>query len=187
MTVGKGTYRIGPDTGGLTLQTRRAGFGARIGHDLVLEATRWSGTVFVDPDQPECSRVEVTVEAASLEVRRAEGGLTPLTDRDRSDIHRTIREKVLRTATIPDIVFRSTAAEVAGRALALHGDLTIRGRTLPVTLAVSLDEQADGTVATATTTIVQTAFGITPYSAMMGALKVRDGVDLRVDVKLPPA
>ena len=187
MKLEKRSYRIGPETGGLTLETRRDGFGALIGHDLVLEATRWSGTVVVDPDEPERSQVEVTVEAASLEVRRAEGGLKPLTDKDRDDIHRTIREKVLHTREVPDIVFRSTGVTGTGPALSVRGDLTIGGRTRPVTLAVDLDGRADGTLATATMTIVQTEFGIKPYSALMGALRVRDSVDLHVDVKLDPS
>jgi polyisoprenoid-binding protein YceI len=185
MPIAKGSYRIGPDTGGrLTLHTGRDGFGAMIGHDLVLEAARWHGTVFVDPDEPQRSQVEATVEAGSLEVVRAEGGIKPLTDRDRNDIQRTIREQVLRTATNPDIVFRSTGTEGDERALSIRGDLTVGGRTRPVTLAVSVHGEAGATVATATATIVQTAFGIKPYSAMMGALRVRDGVEVHVEVIL---
>ena len=133
MPIGKGTYRIGPDTGALTVRTGRDGFGALIGHDLVLEATRWRGTVVVDPDDPGRAQVEVTVEAGSLQVTRAEGGLKPLSDKDRGDIHRTIQEKILQTATMPDIVFRSTTTAGTAPALSVSGDLTIRGRTGPVT------------------------------------------------------
>jgi polyisoprenoid-binding protein YceI len=185
MPIGKGTYGIGPDTGGvLTMHTGRDGFGAMIGHDLVLEATRWQGTVVVDPDEPGGSLVEATVDAGSLEVVRGEGGIKPLTDRDRSDIQRTIREQVLRTATHPDIVFRSTGTAGTDRSLSVRGELTVAGRTCPVTLVVSVHEEAGATVATATTTILQTAFGIKPYSAFMGALRVRDSVEVRIEATL---
>jgi polyisoprenoid-binding protein YceI len=185
MVIGRGTYRIGPDTGGrVTLRTGRDGFGAMVGHDLVLEATRWRGTVDVDPDEPGRSQVEVTVEAGSLEVVRGEGGIKPLTDKDRNDIRRTIREQLLRTARYPDIVFRSTETAGTDRALCIRGDLTVAGQTRPVTLAVSVREEAGALVATATTTIVQTAFRIKPYSALMGALRVRDSVDIHIEATL---
>jgi hypothetical protein len=34
-------------------------------------------------------------------------------------------------------------------------------------------------------TIVQSQFGIKPFSAMMGALKVKDEVEVNLDVALP--
>jgi polyisoprenoid-binding protein YceI len=184
MRIGKRTYGIGPDTGGvLSVHTGRDGFGAMIGHDLVLEATRWQGTVVVDPDQPARSQVEATIESGSLEVVRGEGGVKPLTDKDRNDIRRTIREQ-LRTAAHPDIVFRSTEAAGTHQALSVRGELTVAGRTCPVTLVVTVSQEAGDTVATATTTIRQTAFGIKPYAAFMGALRVRDSVEVRIEATL---
>jgi len=38
---------------------------------------------------------------------------------------------------------------------------------------------------TVTTTVVQSGFGIKPYSAMLGALRVRDAVEVRAEVRLP--
>ena len=37
----------------------------------------------------------------------------------------------------------------------------------------------------ATTSIAQTAFGIKVYSALLGALRVKDVVDVSVEVRLP--
>ena len=37
----------------------------------------------------------------------------------------------------------------------------------------------------ATTSVVQTQFGIKPYSGFLGALKVRDAVEVRAEVALP--
>jgi hypothetical protein len=37
----------------------------------------------------------------------------------------------------------------------------------------------------ATMSIVQSDFGITPYSALLGALRVKDAVEVSVDVRLP--
>ncbi|MBA2752490.1 MAG: YceI family protein [Actinobacteria bacterium] len=75
MTVKSGSHTIGPANGQLTISTYVGGMGAKMGHDLVLEAKRWSGTVNLDADNPAASSVQVTVDATSLEVVQASGGL----------------------------------------------------------------------------------------------------------------
>ena len=57
MRFATGTYAIGPATGALTLHTGRSGFGAMAGHDLVIEVTRWAGTVSIDAERIEASTV----------------------------------------------------------------------------------------------------------------------------------
>ncbi len=174
------TCTVGPESGRVTVHTGRGGLGGKLGHDLVLEVTAWSGTVTVDSDHPETSRVDVTVDARSLEVREATGGVKPLTASDRAEIRRNI-EKVLPPP--PSITFHSTNVVVTGGKVSIEGELTIGTTTRPIRL--------DGTVANATrrvsvqTAVVQTAFGIKPYSAMMGALRVRDEVEVRAVVTLP--
>ena len=78
MELATGTYAIGPATGALMLHTGRSGFGAMAGHDLVIEVTRWGGTVRIDAERIEASGVEVDVDATSLEVREGKGGAVPL-------------------------------------------------------------------------------------------------------------
>ena len=179
------SYPIGPATGALTVHTGRGGVGGVAGHDLVIEVTRWGGTVRIDGDRIESSVVEVVAEAASLEVREGTGGAVPLLAVNRSEIARTMK-KVLRTRDHPEIRFRSTAVVPGADGFTVHGQLTIAGVSRAVDLAVSADLDADPPRGTATTTVVQSEFGIKPYSAMFGALKVLDPVDIRVEVRLPP-
>jgi polyisoprenoid-binding protein YceI len=183
----QGTYGIGPENGSLMVHTRRAGLGAKAGHDLVLEATAWSGTVVVDHDQPRASSVRVTVDARSMEVREATGGLKPLTPSDHGEIRKNIDEKVLHTDRYPSITFRSTDVVPTEAHWAIHGELTIAETTRSTVLDAKIASGAEETTITARATIVQTAFGIKPYSAMMGVLKVRDSVDVHVVVTLPSA
>jgi polyisoprenoid-binding protein YceI len=183
MELMKGTHSIGPDDGTVTLNTYRAGAGAKIGHDLVLEAKRWNGKADIDPDNPAASNVQVTVDAGSLVVIDGVGGLKALSDGDRSDIVNNIQEKVLNTKKYPEISFESTQVEGAVPNLTVHGNLTIVGNTRPVTLALTID----GNAVVAKTTIVQSEFGIKPFSAMLGALKVRDAVEFEVKLNLPTA
>jgi hypothetical protein len=54
----------------------------------------------------------VAVEVESFQVRKGTGGVKPLTDADRAEIHKTLGE-VLRPAQHPTITFRSR--QVGGR------------------------------------------------------------------------
>ena len=164
--------QLGPDDGSLTVRTYREGVGAKVGHDLVLEVTGWRATL--DDDS-----IVLTADPTSLEVREGTGGVAPLTDRDRREIRRNIERKVLGREPIE---FRSTAMTRAGGQLAVEGELTLAGRTRP--LAVRLDMDGEGRVS-GTVALVQTAWGITPYRGLLGALKVRDEVQVSVDGRLP--
>jgi len=185
MTVKSGSHTIGPENGQLTVSTYVGGMGAKMGHDLVLEAKRWSGTVNLDADNPAASSVQVTVDASSLEVAKASGGLKPLTDKDKGDIAQN-QEKTLQTGKHPEITFQSTAVTGAPPNLSLQGNLTIAGSTKPVSLAVAVTDGAGGTTVTGTTKLQHSNFGVKPYSKM-GALKVKDEVDLQIVLTLPSA
>ncbi len=154
------------------------------GHDLVIEVTRWGGTVRIDADRIEASIVEVVAEASSLEVREGKGGAVPLLATNKSEIRKTIK-KVLGTDQHPEIRFRSSAVVPTEDGFSVRGNLTIAGVTRPAELAVHVDLDAGRPRGTVTTTVVQSEFGITPYSAMFGALKVRDTVEVRAEVELP--
>ena len=185
MTVKSGTHSIGPENGKLTINTYVGGMGSKMGHDLVLEAKRWSGTANLDPDNPGSSSVQVTVDVRSLEVIQATGGLKPLSDKDKNDIAQN-QEKTLQSNKFPEITFQSTQVSGNPPKLTVQGDLTIVGNTRPVALDVAVEDSAGTTQLTGTTTIVQTEFGIKPYSKM-GALKVKDPIDLKVVLTLPSA
>lgn len=183
MGLADGVWRLEPRTGCLLVRTGRTGLGAPAGHDLTIEVTRWACLVTVDGADPARSTVSVDVEADSLEVREGTGGIKPLTGSDRADIERAIRGKILHTARHPAITFRSTGVAGPPDSLTVDGDLTIMDRTRPVTVRGTLDE--DGRVR-ATATVRQTRWGIKPYSAFFGALKLADEVAVEVDGLLSP-
>ncbi|MGH9180340.1 MAG: YceI family protein, partial [Acidimicrobiales bacterium] len=161
------------------------GMGAKMGHDLVLEATRWRGTVTLDAANPAATTVEVTVDPRSLQILSASGGLKALSDKDKGDIASN-SEKTLNTSKHPEIAFKSTGVAGSAPNLKLAGNLTIAGQTRPVTLDVTVQDGAGKTSLTAKTVIVQTEFGVKPYSKL-GALKVKDPVDFEIVLTLPSA
>ncbi|MDX3101553.1 YceI family protein [Nonomuraea angiospora] len=180
MSITAGSYTFGPDSGRLLIQTTRTGLGAKAGHDLTIEVTRWSGEATIDTAAPANSSLTVEVDAGSLAVRTGTGGVKPLTDSDRADIERIIREKILHTDRYPAITFRSTRVDGTAESFHIEGDLTIVGETRLVTVqGLFADERVRGSAA-----IVQSRWGIRPYSALLGALKLSDEVEVRFDVAL---
>jgi polyisoprenoid-binding protein YceI len=184
MAVTSGRYRLGPDDGQLLVKTGREGAAARMGHDLTLLATRWSATVTVDAENPPRSRVTAEVDAGSLVVREASGGAVGLTDSQRIEVENNVRTKVLNSDRYPRITFASTAVEAGGERASVTGDLTIGRRTRPAILTLQLNRARQPRIV-ASTAIIQTAFGIKPYSALLGALRVKDVVEVTVEVRLP--
>ena len=176
------TYEIGPTNVSLKLCTTKAGLGARLAHNLTLEAKVWSGSIMLDDANPAALSVEVAVAAASLVVVESSGGVKPLSDGDRREIASNINDKALLTAKYPEITFRSTSISGQSGAFTVAGDLTIKGMTRPISLAVTVGDDGQATVRA---TVVQTQFGIKPYSAMLGALKINDAVEVRAVVTLP--
>ena len=181
MSVASGTHTIGPDNGHVTVSVYKDGVAAKMGHDLVLEASSWSGKADINSDDPSASSVQVSIDPSSLTVVKGTGGAKALSDKDKADIVKNINDKILNTNKYQEITFESTGASDSS----LKGNLTINGSTNPVTLDLSVNDST-GEV-TGKTSFQQTQFGIKLFSAMMGALKVKDKVDIEVSVKLPTA
>lgn len=181
MAIADGTYRLTPEAGELLVKTGRTGMGRRAGHDLVIESTRWQGEVTVATGKPEDSVVSVVVDVDSLEVREGLGGVKPLTDKDRADIRKTLRD-ILDSETHPQIKFNSTSVTRSVASVTVVGDLTIRGETEPVAISAEFtDDRVRGSA-----TVAQARWGIKPYSTFLGALKLADEVGVEFDAALVP-
>ena len=140
-----------------------------------------SGTARYDAGRPEATEIAVAIPAASIYTREPQ------------------RDGHLRSADFfdveqhPTITFRSTRARASGAgALEVTGDLTIRGTTREVTLAVAeiTGEQRDhnGNLkigASATAKIKRSDFGITFNKVLeAGGVAISDEVSLTFDVAL---
>ena len=157
--------KYGPDNASMHVHTYREGMAAKVGHDLIIEVTRWEATV-------DDGSIELTADPGSLEVREGHRGVKPLTDKDRREIRKNIDAKVLgRSADrVPEHQRRRRAPST--------GDLTMAGTTRPVSLRL---ESARTAASAATIPLVQSQWGIKPYRGLMGALKVRDDVEIVID------
>ena len=176
MALAAGTYRFGPDNATLSVRTGRTGAAAKAGHDLLLHITAWHATLEVGGGSAGSSLV-LDADAASIRVREGTGGMQVLDDDDKANIEQTIDDEVLKGQAIG---FRSTSVEVAtgdGR-LEVSGELTLLGATHPIAFDVAVD--ADGMLR-GTAVVKQSDWGMKPYTALFGALKVADEVEVAID------
>jgi polyisoprenoid-binding protein YceI len=178
-----GTFDLGPANASLQVNTYREGMGAKAGHDLVIDVMRWEATVDL-ADDPARSSIRLTADPRSLEVREGLGGLKPLTDKDRGEIRKTIDAKVLGDSPISFTSRSARGGWGGGGPLVVEGDLTLAGQTRPLTAELAMTD--DGHV-TGRIPVTQTTWGIKPYRGLMGALKVRDDVEVVIDARLAPS
>jgi polyisoprenoid-binding protein YceI len=172
-----GTHRLGPDNATLSVHTGRGGTAAKAGHDLELHVTAWEATLDAGED-PDATRIALTADASSLRVQKGTGGIQALGDDDKENIHQTIDDDVLKRQ---DIVFRSTRVGSAADGLSVEGELTLAGTTQPIAFDLAVGD--DGSLS-ATAVVTQSRWGMKPYSALWGALKVLDEVEVKLEGRL---
>jgi polyisoprenoid-binding protein YceI len=145
--------------------------------------TSFSGNIVIDPLHREATRVDVDIDAASVD-----------TAMSLRDAHLRA-EEFFDVGRHPIISFRSRGATVlaAGR-YTVHGELTIRGITQPVRLVVEVfgrapDVQGNPRLGLRATAKVQRAvWGITWNAPVPGGgVALAEDVDIELDVSLVPA
>ena len=157
--------------------TFKEGVLSAVAHDLEIDVTRFTLQV------EEQRKLSARFAADSLRVLHAMRDGQPtsqLSAGDRAKIEKTLGEEVLDVRRYPDIRFEATATP-DGDGFAVTGELVLHGKARPLT-ARALPKAGR---LVAEVTLHQPDFGIKPYSAMLGALKVRPDVKVRLSVPWP--
>jgi len=170
----EGTRNLGPDNATLRVHTKRQGAAAKAGHDLVIEVTAWEGTLSLG-DPP---GVSLVVDTTSFKVIEGSGGVQKLDDDDKANIEQTIDDEVLLRRKVK---FKSTDVSVDGDRIKVTGDLRLNMNTNSVTFELQLSP--DGKLGGGAV-LKQSDWGMTPYTALFGALKVADEVEVRIEADL---
>lgn len=167
---------LGPTEADLRIFTFKEGLLSPIAHDLQIRAPGFE--ILLDPDAPS---VRARVEANRLEVLGAmKDGLlaaSALSVANKAEIQQNLRSEVLHTQRFASILFESTAmsaAEVTGK-LTLHGS----------TREIRFPWHAEGADRVAEIWLDQREYGIKPYTAMLGALKVQPRVKVVARLRWP--
>lgn len=142
------------------------------------EFQKFSGTVNLDESNPASTAVDIQIDAASINTRD-----------EQRDGHLKSPD-FLDAATYPQLTFKSTKVDVTGTNTAkLHGDLTIRGVTKPVTLDVEYLGKSKSPWGTenygfeAHTKINRKDWGLT-WNAALETGGVLVGDDVNIDIEL---
>lgn len=140
------------------VMTFKEGLLSRVAHDLKLrtEARVDDGVAVID-----ASALRVVCA-----MKKGKEAPRTLSDKDRRSIEQSMRDDVLHTKRFPEIRFE--ADEDAGDRVT--GTLSLHGVSKPVTLRFRSG--------VARIQLDQRDFGITPFTAMMGALKVQPTIEV---------
>jgi len=175
-------YRLVPAQSTFTVQAFAEGLLSAFGHDPVLAIKDFSGEVQFVPGSFEAASVKMTVKADSIALS------TEVKEKDRIEMEQTVREQVLEIAKYPEIVFVSSNISVTklaeGRYRArVIGDLTFHGATqknLWITPEVTVS--GESLSAKGVFSLKQTDFGIKPFSAAAGTIKLKNELKFSFDI-----
>jgi polyisoprenoid-binding protein YceI len=182
-------YRIDPKQSTLTFKAFKDGLLSGFAHDHTIAARNFSGEM-AWRGTSEASSVTLTVKTAWLEV------LDPKADaKDKAEIAKTMKsDEVLDVEKFKEMRFESMSMKQKGGwvgggegssgALEITGNLTLHGVTRAITFLANAKVAYTGgpQVANGTIRLKQSDFGITPYSAGLGTLKVKDEVALEFHI-----
>ena len=140
------------------------------------------GTIVTDESDPAKGRVEVAIDADSIDTREAQRD-AHLKSADFFDVEK-----------FPKLTFTSTKIAGDGDSFTLTGDLTIHGVTRPVTLDVTSEGRGkdpwggERAGFSATTRINRSVFGLT-WNVLLetGGLTVGDEIKISIDAELVKA
>lgn len=165
---------------------------SRLGHDHVIRAAQWTGTLDFDPENLEATRVEILVPAAKLQVDEDamckkigyKGGISE-GDRNKTRANMLKKDQIWADKH-PTISFRSTTVSAPAKdTLDVRGELTVRGKTKSVQLPMVLVVDNEGTRIKGRLLATHGDFGFKPYSAPLGALRNKEDITFVIDVLAP--
>jgi polyisoprenoid-binding protein YceI len=181
MAIPAGRFRLGPDCGQLVLRLAQEGIGSVLGQDLALEVAEWSAQLDLPGDSADDARLAARLDMTSLIV--PDGGGALLTGSVRREIEENARRS-LQVTDHPTASFQSSQVVPLADGGTISGTLTLCGVAVPTEMRIR-DVGFGRFFATAL--VSQAAHGITPYSAMLGAVRLRDDVQVELEIDLATA
>jgi hypothetical protein len=191
--AGAAVYAIDADRSVVTLRVYRAGPLARLGHNHVVTSTAEAGYAWTT-GEPAGSGFEVRVPVEALVVddpaaRVAAGPEFP------GQVPEDAREGTRRNMLRPEVLDAVRYPEIVVAAASLGGSwdgpfatarVTIKDQVRPVEVPLRIARTANELVARGSFRILQSDFGITPFSVGGGAIQVADGVDVAFEIRAVP-
>jgi polyisoprenoid-binding protein YceI len=174
-------YAIDARGSRVTIRAFASGLLSAMGHNPVIAARDVSGEIRLVPGTLEVKELRLSIATASLSVQN------DVSDKDRREIERIMREEVLETDRYPAIVFEGSKVTVAPQSTGpvraeVDGNLTVHGSTRPHRVPVQVFFMGDTLRAQGEFEIRQTDFGIKLVSVAGGVLKIKDELQCSFDL-----
>lgn len=172
--------RFHQDNADVLVFTFKEGLLSAVAHDLKIRVTRFS--IAIDE---ETRAIDARFDPTSLRVvtamKSGQEAAGALSDSDRRKIEENILNDVLHPKKFPEIRFVSSSVDEdeAGPGYRIRGRLTLCGQTREIELV----SRSDGEGQVAEVKLHQPDWGVAPYSAMLGTLRIK--ADVRVTIALP--
>ena len=175
-------YRLVPAESTFTVQAFAEGLFSAFGHDPVIVVRDFKGEVQFVPGTFEAAALKMTINAKSLAVS------AETKEKDRAEMETTMRDQVLEVAKYPEIVFSSTNISASrltgGRSrVRIIGDLSLHGATQKnvwINSEATVDEEK--LRARGEFSLKQSDFGIKPFSAVGGTIKLKNELKFSFDI-----
>jgi hypothetical protein len=196
-------YDIVADESLLTIRVYRGGTLASAGHNHLIALHALTGTVYVPADVMRTSfevRIpvaELTVDEAALRAQEHSPDFPPeVPDTAREGTRRNmLGEALLAAEHNPQIVLRAVRLESAGAPAPGSGEgggeaggetrvlarvqTTVRGQLRTISVPVRYQYAAGALIVSGEAALKQSELGLTPFSALLGALQVQDEMRVR--------
>ena len=174
-------YTIVPTESNFTVFVGKTGLFSSLAHDHNITVKSFVGRVIVPAAGVEQSTLEMEADAKSLALLDHES------EKDRAEITAAMHNEVLESAKHPKIAFKSASITnvkpVGGnQTFTLNGDLTLHGVTRRIAIPVTVTVTPQQMKASGQYTLKQSDFGIKPYSAALGSVKVKNEVVINFSI-----
>jgi polyisoprenoid-binding protein YceI len=174
-------YKVDAGRSSFNVRGSADGLFSMFGHDPVIAVHGFGGDVRFVPGTLEAASLLLLVKADSLAV------VNDVSEKDKREMVRAMRDEVLEIARYPEIVFMSTSVTSHptgedGYRVRIVGNLSLHGvtRERPIDAQVTLTE--DSLRARGEFTLRQTDYRIKPVSVAGGTLKMKDELKLSFDI-----
>lgn len=168
--------------------------GSRFGHDHAIRATSFTGKVVWDLSNPGACKVDLSFPVTALVPdppgMRERAGLAADGAVGASSLE-TIKTNLLSASQLdasafPTISYKATKCEGTTGKVKVTGDLTIHGKSVPVTTTLDVTADAGRFTAAGSFTAAASQFGFSPFAAMAGALRNKDEMKFVLEVTGAP-
>jgi len=185
--LGDTVFAVDSEASIAVVRVYRDGRLAHLGHDHLVASRDIQGFILWSAE-PEARRADLYVPVEKLTVDEESlllqyGMENGLSDEDIEATRRNMLKETLDSSRHPFVLLRLEAGPEAVGQPEVVAHITVNGVTRTQVLAVEIEAASDSLRVSGEFSLVQSDFGITPFSALSGLLKVRDQMDISFDLQ----